>query len=192
MIDTIIFDYGGVIGSDAHNILFDACVNHGMNIDEAKKIWAKHWLSMEIGKQDAKDIWKSISEKIELGNIIEEYESSISYNPKVIEVCKELKKKGYKMGVLANECKAWFKIKVQKAGLQEIFDVLVVSADIGIKKPKKEAFLRTLNSLNAKPTETLFVDNQIENIEAAKELCMQTIHYINPEQLKQDLLKLKM
>ena len=52
----------------------------------------------------------------------------------------------------------------------EIFDVVVVSYELGHAKPDREIYEATLSKLGVVPQDALFVDDRGENIAAADEL----------------------
>jgi putative hydrolase of the HAD superfamily len=68
------------------------------------------------------------------------------------------------------------------------FDVLVWSYQLGIAKPDPAIYRYTLVQLGARPEETLFIDDKIANVEAARALGIQALLYISVEQLRADLI----
>ena len=56
--------------------------------------------------------------------------------------------------------------------IDEIFDIVVDSAFVGMRKPDPEIYRLTLERLGAAPAEALFVDDVELNCEAARELGM--------------------
>ena len=61
--------------------------------------------------------------------------------------------------------------------LAEIFDVVVVSYELGHAKPDREIYQVTLSKLGVLPQDALFVDDRSENIAAANELGLRTFHF---------------
>lgn len=72
------------------------------------------------------------------------------------------------------------------------FDKLVISGDTGLIKPRKAAFMQLITSNKLKPHECLFIDDQLVNIEAAKQCGFQTFHVHNGNyrELRRTLVKL--
>ena len=66
----------------------------------------------------------------------------------------------------------------------------VYSFDVGVRKPEKEIYEIAMQRANANPQECLFIDDLLENIQAAKQIGIEGIHFISSEQLKQDLVHL--
>ena len=61
--------------------------------------------------------------------------------------------------------------------LEEWFDVVVVSYEVGVCKPDPRIYEICLSRLGVEPGEALFVDDRLENVEAAANLGLQTVHF---------------
>lgn len=72
----------------------------------------------------------------------------------------------------------------------DAFDALIISAEIGIAKPDARIYQHALEQLHATPPETVFIDDFMVNIEAARNLGIHAIHFQNPGQARQELLAL--
>jgi putative hydrolase of the HAD superfamily len=68
------------------------------------------------------------------------------------------------------------------------FDVLIWSYQHNLAKPERAIYELLLEKLGTAPEETLFLDDKIENIEAARVLGIQGLVFTNVEQLRQDLI----
>lgn len=58
-----------------------------------------------------------------------------------------------------------------------IFDLFINSAEEGVRKPDPKIFLLACERLNVKPEEVIFTDDNIENINGAKEMGIQAFLY---------------
>jgi len=67
------------------------------------------------------------------------------------------------------------------------FDGRVVSGEEKTRKPFKEIYDIILTRFNLDPSSTLFIDDNLRNINAAKELGIVSIHFQSPEQLRNTL-----
>ena len=68
------------------------------------------------------------------------------------------------------------------------FDVLVWSFQLHMAKPDSAIYRHTLMELSVQPEETLFLDDKMVNIEAARALGMKAIQFSTVEQLRADLV----
>jgi HAD superfamily hydrolase (TIGR01509 family) len=77
--------------------------------------------------------------------------------------------------------------------IQSKFDCILISWDIDIEKPNKEFYNKLSEELHEQPENILFVDDDKENIEAAKKLGFSVLHYYDhSKSLTQEVLnKLK-
>lgn len=92
-------------------------------------------------------------------------------------------KKQYKMGLVTNfdDAKTVRELLLRE-GISELFETVVISAEIGIRKPRKEIFLAACEQMKSPPSETLFVGDSWEcDIVGAKSLGLDTA-WINPVQ----------
>jgi putative hydrolase of the HAD superfamily len=63
----------------------------------------------------------------------------------------------------------------------------IYSFEIGSRKPEKEIFQKALKIANAKPELSLFIDDLEENVETARQLKFNVIHFISEENLTKQL-----
>jgi putative hydrolase of the HAD superfamily len=80
----------------------------------------------------------------------------------VFEVLEAIKKEGYRIGVIANEDSASAWNVIEATGLQDYFDVIVISEEVGIEKPYKRIFEIALAKLGVKPENAVMVGNKID------------------------------
>lgn len=64
----------------------------------------------------------------------------------------------------------------------EVFKGIIVSGEVKHIKPEKEIYFSLLNTYGLKAEECLFIDDNINNINAAKALNFQGIHFDNPKE----------
>jgi putative hydrolase of the HAD superfamily len=75
-------------------------------------------------------------------------------------------------------------------GLTAIFDVIVNSARVGLRKPDPEIFNLTVERMGLLPTECLFVDDKDRNTRAAQALGMKAIVFRSAAHLMRQLKNL--
>lgn len=74
--------------------------------------------------------------------------------------------------------------------LESYFDVVIFSAEAGVRKPAPEFFHWLLGRLQARPDEAIFVDDYGGNVRAAEALGLHAVKFCSPEQAKQEVLEL--
>ncbi len=96
----------------------------------------------------------------------------------------------YKTGLLSN---AWSEARSaveSRFGRLDMFDVVVFSAEVGMRKPGAEIFALIMDRLQVKPPETLFVDDFATNIQAARALGLHCVHFQQPGQARDEIAKI--
>ncbi|MFC1562060.1 YjjG family noncanonical pyrimidine nucleotidase [candidate division KSB1 bacterium] len=86
----------------------------------------------------------------------------------------------YRLGIITNGFKDVQSIKIDKLGVRESFEVIVMSEDLGVMKPDRKIFQKALDALQCPSEAVLFVgDNYETDILGAAEAGMPTVWY-NP------------
>jgi putative hydrolase of the HAD superfamily len=72
------------------------------------------------------------------------------------------------------------------------FDLLVWSYQLRVAKPDPAIYRYALERLGTRPGETLFLDDKLENVDAAIEMGMKGLVFSTVEKLRSDLIALKL
>lgn len=116
-----------------------------------------------------------------------------SANTPVVEILEQFKNDDrYRIFGLTNWAAETFPIGQKKFPFFGWFEDVVVSGKIGIVKPNAEIYQCLLERNQLIAQECLFIDDRLENVEGAKKLGIEAIHYRSPEQLTNDLSQLNL
>ncbi len=74
--------------------------------------------------------------------------------------------------------------------LKKIFDDIVVSGEVGFRKPQKEIYAHLIDRFNVNPNDIVFVDNSAENVEAARGLGINAVLFTSLSGLVSEFRKL--
>lgn len=193
MIKNIIFDIAGVYfkgrcgdfldkshsllgiksNTEKNEVVFDEKYNQGLISTEEcfRNVFKCHDISKEEMK-NIKNLWTN-TWKIDL---------------KMKNLAKKLKK-NYKLAVLSNS-DILNSEKYKKKGWYDCFDVVVLSHEVGILKPDPKIYEIVLKKLNSSPAECVFIDDQVQCIDSAKEIGMKTILFKSIHKLESELIEL--
>jgi len=191
-IDSIIFDFGGVLGADANSWTDDneISVLTGLLPAEIDQIFFLHWDKLKVGKEDLQEFFKEIQTRshtpVSIEQLREAYHKKITINPDVLNLVKNLAK-NYKLFILANESREGMAVKVKKFNLTKYFLKIFSSAELGLAKPDPELFRMVLATIPSSPAKVLFIDDQQKNVAAAKALGITSFVFENVDKLTSDL-----
>ena len=122
----------------------------------------------------------------ELVDFQKEFWAGDRIDPKLVEFIRALRP-SYQTALLSN---AWSDIR-EAAGTRfqflDAFDVVIFSAEVKLAKPDARIYTHLLDLLGIAPCEAVFVDDFIENIEAAESLGIHAIHFKSQEQVLREL-----
>lgn len=196
VIKAVIFDYGGVVKSSYGQGLKNIARAYRVTEEKLKEVIFPHLDYFSKGLIDEDKFWTSLSralgkpvpaDKYQLWR--KGYEQEFSVYPEITALVKKLKNSNIKTAILSNTIKPHVEIVKKHHGYCG-FDVLVLSCEVGLRKPEKEIYQLTLKKLNVKPSECIFVDNKKESLGPAQELGMRTILAKNPRQVVASVIKL--
>jgi epoxide hydrolase-like predicted phosphatase len=84
---------------------------------------------------------------------------------------------GLRTGLLSN---SWGN-EYPREGWDEMFDAIVISGEVGMRKPEPEIFGHVLDLLGVSAADTVFVDDLAHNVEAAESLGLVGVHHTSYE-----------
>jgi putative hydrolase of the HAD superfamily len=109
-------------------------------------------------------------------------------NPAMLAWQQQLKQRGLLTAILSNMGdNVLANIERQFAWIHN-FDVLVWSFQLHMAKPDPSIYRHVLKQLGTLPEETLFLDDKMVNVDAARALGIQALQFSTVEQLRADLI----
>ena len=124
-------------------------------------------------------------------DIIKLLSGSIRKN--MVDFLKELKG-SYKLGCITNTVNSQDdltdKERQSKKEAMALFDHVVESSKVGIRKPNPEIYKMSCLALSVEPKECIYLDDLGINLKPARELGMATIKVVNPEEAIQEVRNL--
>jgi len=113
------------------------------------------------------------------------YRKNFKFNKQLFKQALKLKKRGYKITILSDQ---WYLSKeaLVNSKLKKNFHLIIISCDVGIRKPNPEIYRLIPQKLKISLKNCLFIDQEW-NIKPAKKLGMKTILFKNNKQTILDL-----
>jgi HAD superfamily hydrolase (TIGR01509 family) len=187
MIKAIIFDCFGVLTTEGWQVFKQTHFsNDETKLQEALKL---NQLADE-GKIDHKQLLPMIADIA--GISTEQAHREIDNNKTnihLIQYIDQMLKGRYKIGMLSNVSDDWL-LKMFSSEQLALFDVVALSYDIGHTKPHPRAYLYISDKLGVETAECVFIDDLLHNVEGARRVGMQAVHYTELTELKKELEQL--
>ena len=71
----------------------------------------------------------------------------------------------------------------------KLFDGLLISGEVKLVKPSQRIYELALQRFNLELTETVFIDDKLENVQVAKKLGLNIIHLSDPKDIKIEVMR---
>ena len=91
---------------------------------------------------------------------------------------------GIRTGLISN---SWGTSRYDRALLAELFDGVVISGEVGIRKPAPEIYAMGARAIDLPPAACVFVDDLPFNLAPARDLGMATVRHVSPRQTIEEL-----
>jgi putative hydrolase of the HAD superfamily len=93
-----------------------------------------------------------------------------------VEMLTELQKAGYKLGMITNGKTDFQKATINSLNIDPYFQDIIISGEIGLKKPDRRIFEASLKNLKVSAGDAIYIgDHPIDDVEAAKAAGLKTI-----------------
>jgi putative hydrolase of the HAD superfamily len=199
-IKAVISDFGGVLTTpliDSFAAFQDESGIHPAALGQAMQRAADRdgahpLFELECGRiteaafmaQLSEDLETELGHRPELHRFREIYFEALEPNPPMIELMAELRESGYLMALLTNNVREWEPLWRSMLPVDEIFELVVDSGFEGVRKPDREIYDRTLERLGdgIAAESCLFIDDVEVNVDAARELGMTGVHFLDTDQ----------
>lgn len=184
----MIFDFGGVLGlpqkDEARQGMMAA-----VGIDEKRFFQSYFDVRSEYdrGTISRREYWTEVLARLELEIseeifetlVVVDEESWVSENKQMIDFIRMNRDQMEKLGVLSNMPADFVPSIRNNFDWIEWFDFALWSCDVHMIKPEQEIYILVADKLGLSPTECLFVDDSMVNVEGARAVGMEAIHYVD-------------
>jgi putative hydrolase of the HAD superfamily len=197
-IEAVVSDFGGVLTTPLLHTF--AALNEEDGLDPgamggalrriAERDGAHPLYELECGRMTEHDFLAAIGAQlredlgrdVEMHSFTERYFGHLEPNTKMIAFLGELRDRGYRLAMLTNNVREWEPRWRAMLPVDDLFELVVDSAFVGLRKPDPAIYRLTCDRLGVAPEACLFVDDIEVNCTAAAELGMTTVVYRSSEQ----------
>lgn len=144
------------------------------------------WHRLEVGELTLEDWFAGVQtrapavlgQEIDMGAYLQFMaDMPVGTHWPVVHKARELKASGLPIALLTNNVKEWGDHWRATFPVDELFEVIVDSSDVGMRKPDPRIYLLTCERVGVAPDRCVFVDDNADNIAAARALGMETVHF---------------
>jgi putative hydrolase of the HAD superfamily len=202
MIRAVISDFGGVLTTPLIESFLAYEDESGVRFEDlgramvraAEKAGEHPLFELEKGKLTEAEFLAAIEAELEgdvhLGSLRETYFAHLRPNEPMIGYMRELRDRGLRMALLTNNVREWEPLwRAKLPDIDQIFEVVVDSAFVGMRKPDPAIYWLTVERLGdgLAAEECAFLDDTDVNVRTAEELGMRAVQFRDAEQATGEL-----
>ncbi|WP_155829882.1 MULTISPECIES: HAD-IA family hydrolase [unclassified Butyrivibrio] len=182
MIKGLFFDFDGVITMEKQGSpTIISYISKVTNIpyEMVNNAYCKHNHDLLYGSITHKDIWKQFCEDIGYSldyQVLESAFMNITIDKKMLQYIKD-RHDHYLIGMITDNKADRIKTIVSNTELKELFNVIIISADVHSRKSERKIFEEALKQSGLKAEECIFIDNTASNLKIPSEMGFTTIYF---------------
>ena len=192
----VVSDFGGVLTVPLIHAFTAYHRTSGISAEElrgamtaATDRWGAHPLfELEKGAITEQEFQRRLEAELagdrRLTGFRETYFEHLHANDRMVAYMRELRDRGLRMALLTNNVREWEPFwRAMVPELDDIFEVIVDSGFVGMRKPDPRIYELTLERLgDVRAEECVFVDDFEVNCDAARALGMEAVQFVDTEQ----------
>jgi putative hydrolase of the HAD superfamily len=178
-----LFDYGGVFTPSPFHAIDALGVKIGAAPGQALEIifgpYAQDtdhpWHRLERGEitlQEAREAILALGQKADLDTDVFQFFAAMSggVRHEFVDLVRDIRAAGHKTGMITNNVVEFREHWEKTLPLGELFDVVIDSSAVGVRKPDPSIFTLALDPLEVTADQAVFLDDFAGNIEAARRI----------------------
>lgn len=202
-IEAIITDFGGVLTSPLQESFVGVLGTAGISLEELGKAMvavterqgSNPLIELETGRVSEQAFMDALADelstqrgsRVDLDGFGERYFQHLHPNDALIDYMRALRERGYRLAICTNNVREWEARWRAMLPVDELFDVIVDSAQVGVRKPEPRIYEITLERLGTAPQATLFIDDVELNCEGARKVGINALRFRSTEQAIEDI-----
>jgi epoxide hydrolase-like predicted phosphatase len=192
-IKAVIWDVGGVINRTEDRKPRDELASAlGVGLDRLNDLFfsGPEGTRAQLGKITGEELMVHIRRELNLEDgqypdLLERFFGGDLLDEELVDFIRWLKP-AYKTGIISN---AWGDLldMLREWGIEDAFDVVVGSGNVGVMKPDPRIYALALEGLEIQAGEAVFIDDFIENVRGAEAIGIHGIHFKDKNQALEEL-----
>jgi putative hydrolase of the HAD superfamily len=178
----LIVDFGGVLTTSVWPAFAAFCESEGLEADAVRELFRSDpraladLRELETGTCPPEEFEVRFANHLGIPNraegLIGRMFGALEPDEEMIEAVRRARAAGIKTGLISN---SWGRTIYDAGLIEELFDAVVISGDVGLHKPQPEIYRLACERLGVEPADAVFVDDLRENCKGAEAIGMRAI-----------------
>jgi putative hydrolase of the HAD superfamily len=183
----LLVDWGGVMTTDVFASFGAFCEKEGLSVATVRDLFRSDEASRELlvgletGTLPEADFEQQFAAILGVApeQLIARMFAGAGTDEAMLAAVRRARATGIRTGLISN---SWGAATYDRALLTELFDGVVISGDVGIRKPTPEIYAMGARAVGLAPADCIFVDDLPFNLKPARELGMATVRHVKAAQ----------
>jgi putative hydrolase of the HAD superfamily len=182
----LLVDWGGVLTTDVFAAFELFCAREGLSTDAVRQAFRatpaarEALIALETGVYGEPEFAVAIAPVLGVDpeSLVDRMMAGTAEDPAMMGLVERAHSAGIATGLVSN---SWGLHRYDRIALGKIFDALVISGELGVRKPAPEIYRRGAAAIGLDPAECVFVDDIAGNLGPARDLGMRTVLHVSAE-----------
>ena len=188
----VLVDYGGVLTTSPFGSFADFCVQEGVPFEILTRALRSDprcrqlLVGLETGRLAEEEFESDLAAilGVPAPDLIARMFAGSRPDSTMAAAIRAVRRAGVRTALISN---SWGTGGYDRALLKELFDAVVISGEVGIRKPAPDIYALAARRIGVSPQQCVFVDDLAFNLKPAAELGMATIHHVTSDQTVAEL-----
>jgi putative hydrolase of the HAD superfamily len=191
MTRALVIDFGGVLTTSLGDAFRAFCQREGADYEKVRAALKQAYGDLDadsmvarfekglVEKEEfethlAEVLSEDLDEPLDPTDLIARMLEDVRIDHDMVAAVRAARAAGIRTALLSN---SWGVDYYPRELLEELFEEVVISGEVGMRKPDADAYLHTAERLGLRPEQCVFVDDHDDNVEAAARVGMRTVHH---------------
>lgn len=188
----LLIDYGGVLTSNLFDSFRAFCELEGLAPEtlgerfRSDRTCRTLLIGLETGSIAEEEFEPQFAARLGVSapGLIDRMFAGSKPDQPMLSAVRAARRAGIRTGLISN---SWGTRRYDRSQLEELFDAVVISGEVGIRKPAPEMYRLGAERIGVEPEACVFVDDLPFNLDPAAQLGMATVHHVSAEQTISEL-----
>jgi FMN phosphatase YigB (HAD superfamily) len=193
-IRNVIFDFGGVLVRWQPQEIIERFYPDAALRERLRQAVFQHpdWVEMDRGTLDEEAAIERFAARMqrpaaEMRALMQNVKESLTPLEGTLAILESLARQGVPLYGLSNMSAPTFAHLKARHGHWDLFRGIVISAEVRMVKPDPEIFEYISRRYDLTPTQTLFIDDHLPNVESARRHGFRTVHFADASSCRAEL-----
>jgi putative hydrolase of the HAD superfamily len=188
----LLVDYGGVLTTSPFGSFADFCAQEGVPFEILTRALRSDarcrqlLVGLETGSLAEKEFESGLAAilGVPAPDLIARMFAGSQPDSTMAAAIRAVRRAGVRTALISN---SWGTGGYDRALLEDLFDAVVISGEVGIRKPAPDIYALAARRIDVSPQQCVFVDDLAFNLKPAADLGMATIHHVTSDQTVAEL-----